>query len=346
LEPRLDQESILGLAREFSVPAGQIAAALKRTGKTRRPRGATPEALPPEPEEAAQDSRAGSKSHLVEAYGHMLGKVPDAEVAKLAKVSTRTVAAYRARHKIVGYDRWSDPKRERKQNRGSRIDPFRELVGVKPDSEVAKLAGVSPQAVRNFRAKNGIPAPGRAASKPAAPKKAAAPVKAPTTAAKKAPAAAKNAPAAAKASPAPAKKAPAPAKKPAAVAKKAPAAAEKAPAAAKKAAPAPAVTKPAAAPVAKAPVAPKPVVAAKPTPQAKATPAPVVHKAPSAPPVAAPVALAPAAAPARSGWGWRVTFASGEQRVALAVDVGALVAAFAASGHGPVVGIERLEKAL
>ena len=258
LEPQLDKLPLLELAKTYDVQAGQIAAALKRTGRKRQVRGEGEGALPPEPEEAAA-SKSGSKSHLVEEHKELLGKVPDAEVAQLANVSTRTVAAYRARNKIPGYDRWADPQRERKQRRGSRIDPFRDLVGVEPDAEVAKKAGVSPQAVRNYRSKNKIPAPK------------------------------------VKAAPAPA--------------------------------PAPPPTPAPEAPVAKA-AAPEP------------TPPPAAPTPTAAPPPVAPTITAEGA------WAWRVTFQSGERRIAASPDVSALIAAVTAAGHGPITAVERLDPML
>ena len=173
LEPKLDTHSIVALSKEYAVPAGQIAAAVKRTGRKRVVRSPSGEELPPEPEESSTGQRAakgaartgarrgGAKSRILEEHRALLGTVADAEVARITGVSPRTVATFRARHGSPGYQRWSDANRDRSQKRPSRIDPFVEHVGNAPDVEVAAMAGVTPQAVRNYRKKNGIAAPTR-----------------------------------------------------------------------------------------------------------------------------------------------------------------------------------------
>jgi len=161
-----DELSLRELAEEFSVTPGAISAALRRTGTTRKPappgpRGRRPGSLPPEPgEEGAPVMRPGSKdSHLVP-FLDELGKVPDADIAERAGVSVRTVASFRSRHEISGY---SGPRRSRggRKPRTSKIDPFRDLLGTVPDRVVAEKAGVSLNAVRNYRVKHGIAAAGR-----------------------------------------------------------------------------------------------------------------------------------------------------------------------------------------
>jgi len=89
-----------------------------------------------------------------------LGKVPDADIADKAGVSVRTVASFRSRHDIAGY---SGPRRRKsgRKRRASRVDPFADLLGTVPDRVVAEKAGVSLNAVRNYRVKHGIPAAGR-----------------------------------------------------------------------------------------------------------------------------------------------------------------------------------------
>jgi hypothetical protein len=104
--------------------------------------------------------RQGSKDTQIEQYYHLLGSIPDSEVARLAEVSVRTVASYRARNDIPGY---SGPRR-RPQARGgrqSKLDDYAHLLGKLPDRVVAEEAGMSLGAVRNYRIKNDIPAAGR-----------------------------------------------------------------------------------------------------------------------------------------------------------------------------------------
>ncbi|MFK7931511.1 MAG: hypothetical protein AB8H79_25250 [Myxococcota bacterium] len=165
-----DELSLRELSETFGVTPGAISAALKRTGTTRDPappgprsarRGRHPsDALPPEPGESpngAPKPRPGSKDHLLTEHFHLLGNVPDAEVAREAAVSVRTVASYRARHKIGGY---SGPRRTSSgpRQRPSKIDSFAHLLGKVADRVVAQEASVSLNAVRNYRNKRGIPA--------------------------------------------------------------------------------------------------------------------------------------------------------------------------------------------
>ena len=44
------------------------------------------------------------------------------------------------------------------KGRRSKVDPFADIVGTTPDKEVAALAGVSPENVRTWRKRRGIPA--------------------------------------------------------------------------------------------------------------------------------------------------------------------------------------------
>lgn len=139
-----------GVSKRILVPAD-------RPARHAEPRTAKTPAPAPAPEAAV---RAGSKDAHLEAHLHVLGKVPDADVARLAKVSIRTVASYRARHGIPGYDgpRKRPPARE---GRGSRVDDFHALLGIVPDRVVSDLAGMSLGAIRNFRIKAGVEAAGR-----------------------------------------------------------------------------------------------------------------------------------------------------------------------------------------
>ncbi|MCB9665554.1 MAG: hypothetical protein H6732_15695 [Alphaproteobacteria bacterium] len=60
-------------------------------------------AVDPSVREALARLRPGSKDMQVAAYADLLGRVPDAEVARRAGVSIRTIASFRARHAIPGY---------------------------------------------------------------------------------------------------------------------------------------------------------------------------------------------------------------------------------------------------
>ncbi|MBT3220625.1 MAG: hypothetical protein HN348_16185 [Proteobacteria bacterium] len=177
LVDRKDELSLRELAEKFAVTPGAISAAFKRTGTSRKAAPPGPRALrktkhddlPPEPGEEAEDvgslpqTRPGSKDEMIKMHFDSLGKVPDAEVAKKAGVSVRTIASFRARHGIPGY---SGPRRttQARAPRTSKLDPFIELLGTVPDRVVAEKAGVSLNAVRNYRVKRGISAAGRASA--------------------------------------------------------------------------------------------------------------------------------------------------------------------------------------
>jgi transposase len=144
-----DQKSLRELAAEFGTTPGAISLALKKTNTSRVPQG---ESLPPE----VGEPRPGSKDNRIEPFRELLGEVPDSEVAKKAGVSVRTIASFRSRNQISGYKGRSAPKKQRKR-RKSKIDPFADLVGKVPDRVVAEKAGVTLNAVRNYRASRGIP---------------------------------------------------------------------------------------------------------------------------------------------------------------------------------------------
>jgi hypothetical protein len=197
-----DDLSLRELAEKFGVTAGAISAALKREGIGRTPappgprahrkkRGASigEEELPPEPGEVPRTARrrivrpdparkavesagpprprarSGSKDTRILEFFDLLGKVPDRDVAEKANVSVRTLASFRARHGIAAY---SGPRRKGKgRKRKSKIDPFAHLLGQAPDRVIADRAGVSLNAVRNYRVKHGIAAAPRAGRKEA-----------------------------------------------------------------------------------------------------------------------------------------------------------------------------------
>lgn len=166
-----DELSLKDIAERVGVEPTTLAAEFARRGVRRRIRVEShaahdlppepDEPLPPEPEDDLNPARrSGSKDGRIEKHFHLLGKVPDSEVARMADVSIRTVASYRARNDIPGYD---GPRR-RPAPRGrrlSKVDDFGPLLGRVPDRVVADIAGMSLGAVRNFRIKKGLPAAGR-----------------------------------------------------------------------------------------------------------------------------------------------------------------------------------------
>jgi hypothetical protein len=165
-----DELSLRELAEKFDVTPGAISAAFKRGGLSRKPAPPGPRArrrgrgdedtLPPEPGEDLT-ARPGSKDHRILPHAHLLGSVPDADVADKAGVSVRTIASFRARNIISGY---KGPRRRRtaaRTGRGSKVDAYVQLLGKVPDRVVAEQAGVSLNAVRAYRTRMGISAAGR-----------------------------------------------------------------------------------------------------------------------------------------------------------------------------------------
>lgn len=169
-----DDLSLRELGEKFGVTPGAIMNAFRRNDIERKPAPPGPRKhrknrkksakadnnLPPEPGEGA-DGRKGSKDVQIEEVAHLLGTVPDREVAEAAGVSLRTVAAYRARKGIAGY---SGPRKAPSRGRKSKIDPFADEVGRVPDRIIADKAGVSVNAVRNWRRVRGISAFNRTAA--------------------------------------------------------------------------------------------------------------------------------------------------------------------------------------
>ena len=213
-----DDFSLRELGEKYGATPGAINSALKRNNITRKPappgprkrRGRPAPAPAAVVAEAAQKRSGGApkgprKATLAKLlpFRDQLGATPDRTIAALAGVSIQTVASYR-KHLGIGARRGRRPKvapvvAVAKKNPGpgrSAIAPYADQLGQVPDGEIASLAGVSENAVRNYRNRRGIAAPSRAEapvaeSKPTPQPKPAPKTKAaPTPAAKPAPAAA------------------------------------------------------------------------------------------------------------------------------------------------------------
>jgi hypothetical protein len=139
----LDQMPVREIADHLGIRVGQLNAEIRKGVRFPSP-----------------DRRSGSKDTRIESCFHLLGQIPDADVARRADVSVRTVASYRARHGIAGYD---GPRRrpEPREGRRSRLEDMHEILGRVPDRVVADEAGMSLGAVRNYRIKHSIEAVGR-----------------------------------------------------------------------------------------------------------------------------------------------------------------------------------------
>jgi hypothetical protein len=215
---------LLAIAREFQVDAGQVVAAYKRlqggdaaadapapaapsapapaapsapapaapsapaavTRATRSkptPSAAAPKQAPARPTPAAEDDADGRSK--VAPYHHLLGAVPDRDVAKLAGVSVKAVYRYRARRRIPGFGVGDDaasaapavaappaprpaPPRAAPAaaaastaaaadgRRGSIVDAYAHLVGTISDGALAKRTGIRETTIYQYRRRRGI----------------------------------------------------------------------------------------------------------------------------------------------------------------------------------------------
>ncbi|MDP2317074.1 MAG: hypothetical protein Q8P41_29550, partial [Pseudomonadota bacterium] len=133
----------------------------------------------PAPTDAATRGRPGRRS-AIDAHVALLGKLTDAEVAAKANVSPAAVTQYRLRRGIAAAGRSAAPAAVSAaapkqaapvasappspaaapaavQRRRSKLDAHAHLIGVLGDAEVAMLANVTSEGVRQYRRRHGIP---------------------------------------------------------------------------------------------------------------------------------------------------------------------------------------------
>jgi len=133
---------------------------------------------PPTKDVSPGQKKIRKRSSKVDIYRSQVGKIPDAEIARLAGITVEGVRMYRRRHGIslapdargrrgakkkqrssespVMSAILATPEPKRRRRRSSKIDPFRDQVGQVADSEIAVMADVTPEAVRAFRRKHNI----------------------------------------------------------------------------------------------------------------------------------------------------------------------------------------------
>ena len=101
---------------------------------------------------------------------HLMGTMPDHEVAKKCDSTPSIVGRYRRKHGIPAYEGYKFGKGQRPpskvseqaaknktpRRRRSKIDAFRSQVGKIPDQVIAKKAGVSVEGVRMYRRRHNI----------------------------------------------------------------------------------------------------------------------------------------------------------------------------------------------
>lgn len=121
------------------------------------------------------------RKSALDMFGEIIGTLSDKEVAAKAGVSTENVRTYRLRRGIPALWRGESveslqarqkrraakkatsravrPRRRKmRRRRSSRLDPYLELLGDVSDRELAQKAGVTPENVRAYRVRRGIPA--------------------------------------------------------------------------------------------------------------------------------------------------------------------------------------------
>lgn len=123
----------------------------------------------------------------LETVRDLMGKKPDHEIAAMIGVSISTVGKFRRKNNIPAYEghkfikgkvgtpgrptsapsrkkKTTSPGKKKKRASGkkrfrrSKLDAFKHLVGKIPDREVAEMAGMTPDGVRMYRHRHGIPA--------------------------------------------------------------------------------------------------------------------------------------------------------------------------------------------
>lgn len=112
---------------------------------------------------AASPARKSKPSRL-DALAHLLGTLPDREVALQAGVSPENVRMYRQRRGIPAQWREGDGPPTRVERALAAVE---DELGRAPDAEIAARVGVSRSAVTQYRARHNIPAGRRDAPIPA-----------------------------------------------------------------------------------------------------------------------------------------------------------------------------------
>ena len=142
--------------------ASKKAAPKKAAPKKAAPKKAAPKRVGAKP--GPKGLRASTVAKLAP-YISMLGDVADGEIASMAGISIQTVARVRKERGIAprrgrGLTKTvvvSDAPR-RRPGRPSKIAPFEDKLAAHSDADVAAMAGVSENAVRNYRKRNGLAA--------------------------------------------------------------------------------------------------------------------------------------------------------------------------------------------
>ncbi|MEK7105348.1 MAG: hypothetical protein AAB865_01555 [Patescibacteria group bacterium] len=111
---------------------------------------------------------ARTPASALDPYRHLLGQKPDHEIARQAGVSRTLVGEWRRGLGVEAYQGYKFGTLERPggnkamdgtfHGRRSKLDEFTELIGHRPDAEIAAQAGVTAENVRTYRRRRGIAA--------------------------------------------------------------------------------------------------------------------------------------------------------------------------------------------
>lgn len=166
-------QRLVEVAAAFDVPVVDLVTALRRAG-IEREAVRSPEPTPSAPAPKARAPKRGRRTSRVDAYASLVGQVPDRVVAERAGVTIGAVRNWRVARGIPAAGRLALPPEpgdvaealaapaaaavpRRRPGRRSRIDPFRDEVGQVPDRVIAEKAGVTVNAVANYRKVRSIP---------------------------------------------------------------------------------------------------------------------------------------------------------------------------------------------
>ena len=152
-----------------AAPAAKKTAPKKAAAKKAPKKAAAKKTAPKKAAKAAKRPgpkglRASTAAKLAP-YLTMLGEVADGEIASMAGISIQTVARVRKEKGIAprrGRGAAAKPVSSdvprRRPGRPSKITPFEDKLSSHTDAEVAAMAGVSENAVRNYRKRHGLAA--------------------------------------------------------------------------------------------------------------------------------------------------------------------------------------------
>lgn len=124
---------------------------------------------------ATNKTKNTSRKSKLDSCVHLIGTLPDKEVAEQAGVTAENVRTYRIRRAIPAAWRGETstdlarkqtartrgkkrPAPKQRKPRPSKLDPWKHLLGEVPDKQLAEMAGVSAENVRSYRLRRGIAA--------------------------------------------------------------------------------------------------------------------------------------------------------------------------------------------